>query len=71
LNTITIEKFHSELMSIENYNYAKSSCPNYGDGKWNENEWICEISDPEKMAAYEDHICDETNAKTEFPIICG
>lgn len=59
-----------KMMSERNYQYAKNNCPYYDDGKWNENKMICEIDDPKEKAAYEDHICDEQTAKTEYPTIC-
>ena len=64
------EIIDKKLMSEKNYQYAKNNCPYYGDGKWNDDKMICEINDPKEMGAYEDHICDEPTAKTEFPTIC-
>jgi len=59
-----------KMMSERNYQYAKNNCPYYDDGKWNENKMVCEIDDPKEKAAYEDHICDEPTANTEYPTIC-
>ena len=59
-----------KIMSEKNYQYENISCPNYGNGKWNNDKILCEINDPEEMAPYKDHISDEPTENSEHLTIC-